>query len=200
MKKVLLLGGYGQIGKEIFNKIKDNHDVHLTSKKDLCFGRKDDYNNLKKLIVEKKPDLIINCIGVFFENETEFESIINVNYRPTWYVIKILKEMSKNVKINYSVIGSTSYKEGKKNYFLYSSSKSALVNMIEGAQKFFEGSNVSLNVINLPPVESLMNKKAVNLEVNRTLMSLDHAAEFILEKSLYNFVSGVLDYNRECKN
>lgn len=200
MKKVLLLGGYGQIGKEIFNKIKDNHDVHLTSKKDLCFGSKDDYNNLKKLIVEKKPDLIINCIGVFFENETEFESIINVNYRPTWYVIKILKEMSKNVKINYSVIGSTSYKEGKKNYFLYSSSKSALVNMIEGAQKFFEGSNVSLNVINLPPVESLMNKKAVNLEVNRTLMSLDHAAEFILEKSLYNFVSGVLDYNRECKN
>ena len=200
MKKVLLLGGYGQIGKEIFNKIKDNHDVHLTSKKDLCFGSKDDYNNLKKLIVEKKPDLIINCIGVFFENETEFESIINVNYRPTWYVIKILKEMSKNVKINYSVIGSTSYKEGKKNYFLYSSSKSALVNMIEGAQKFFDGSNVSLNVINLPPVESLMNKKAVNLEVNRTLMSLDHAAEFILEKSLYNFVSGVLDYNRECKN
>lgn len=200
MKKVLLLGGYGQIGKEIFNKIKDNHDVHLTSKKDLCFGSKDDYNNLKKLIVEKKPDLIINCIGVFFNNETEFESIINVNYRPTWYVIQILKEMSKNVKINYSVIGSTSYKEGKKEYFLYSSSKSGLVNMIEGAQKFFEGSNVSLNVINLPPVESLMNKKAVNLEVNRTLMSLDHASEFILEKSLYNFISGVVDYNRECRN
>jgi len=200
MKKVLLLGGSGQIGKEIFNKIKDNYDVHFTSKKELCFGDENDYNSLKKLILEKEPDLIINCIGVFFNNETEFESIVNVNYRPTWYAIKFLKEMSKKIKINYSVIGSTSYKEGKKDYFLYSSSKSALVNMVEGAQKFFEGSTISLNVINLPPVESLMNKKAVNFEVNRTLMSLEHASEFILENSLYNFVSGVVDYDREGRN
>ena len=200
MKKVLLLGGSGQIGKEIFNRVKGDYEVYCTSKKELCFGGNDDYNNLKKLIIEKKPDLIINCIGVFFKNETEFESIINVNYRPSWYVIKILKETANTAKINYSVIGSSAYKVGKKNYFLYSSSKSALTNMIEGAQKFFEGSTISLNVINLPPVESLMNKKAENLTVNRTLMSLEEASEFILENSLYNFTSGVIDYKLESRN
>ena len=121
MKKVLLLGGSGQIGKEIFNRVKGDYEVYCTSKKELCFGGNDDYNNLKKLIIEKKPDLIINCIGVFFKNETEFESIINVNYRPSWYVIKILKETANTAKINYSVIGSSAYKVGKKNYFFYSS-------------------------------------------------------------------------------
>jgi NAD(P)-dependent dehydrogenase (short-subunit alcohol dehydrogenase family) len=200
MKKILLLGGSGQIGKEIFNKIKDNYEVYCTSKRELCFGSNDDYYNLRKLIIEKKPDLIINCVGVFFKNETEFESVINVNYRPSWYVIKILKEFANNVKTNYSVIGSSAHKEGKKDYYLYSSSKSGLTNMIEGAQKFFDCSTISLNVINLPPVESLMNKKAKNPIVNRAAISLDQASEFILVNSVYNFTSGVIDYKSESSN
>jgi dTDP-4-dehydrorhamnose reductase len=32
MKKVLLLGGSGQIGKEIFNKIKNDYEVYCTTK------------------------------------------------------------------------------------------------------------------------------------------------------------------------
>jgi dTDP-4-dehydrorhamnose reductase len=34
MKKVLLLGGSGQIGKEIFNKIKNDYEVYCNNKKD----------------------------------------------------------------------------------------------------------------------------------------------------------------------
>jgi hypothetical protein len=72
--------------------------------------------------------------------------------------------------------------------------------MIEGAQKFFEGSNISLNVVNLPPVKSLMNKKAVTSISNRTIISLDQAAEFILANSVYNFNPGIIDYKSESRN
>ena len=34
--------------------------------------------------------MIVNCIGKFDGNDADFEKLINVNLRPSWYIIKII--------------------------------------------------------------------------------------------------------------
>lgn len=193
-QSVLLLGGYGQIGNAIYEKIKRSHDVYRTNSQNFKLGGTDDYSKLLDLISEKNPRLIINCIGKFSDNNGDLQEIFNVNVRPSWHIIKIFSEFLPGIEIDYSVIGSSSYSQGKKDYYLYSSSKAALVNLIHGASFSVEQRFNRLNVINLPPVMSKMSEVANHGSSGRKGISLSEAADFVLGASLYRFIPGVIDY------
>jgi NAD(P)-dependent dehydrogenase (short-subunit alcohol dehydrogenase family) len=194
MKNILILGGYGQIGNAIYQKLRFSHKVFRTNTRMLKLGNENDYLNLTKLINKTEPSLIINCVGIFDGNEGDLQNILNVNLRPTWYIIKILNGLAPDVKIDYSVLGSSAYRIGKKNYYLYSSSKAALSNLIQGASLAAEDHDLRLNVINLPPVQSEMRTSADISASDRGCISLSEAADFVLDASLYRFTSGIIDY------
>ena len=100
-KNVLILGGYGQIGNAIYEKIRNSQNVYRTNTKNLQLGNSDDYYNLTKLIAEIKPNLIINCIGIFDGNNADLENMLNINVRPSWYIIRIINALSPKNKIDY---------------------------------------------------------------------------------------------------
>jgi dTDP-4-dehydrorhamnose reductase len=133
MTRTLILGGSGQIGTTLHKKLNKGHPTYVTNSQSLELGKQDDFEKLQGLIHEIKPQLIINCIGIFNGNDGDLEQLFNVNVRPSWYIIKIIQELSAEYRIDYSVLGSSAHREGKKDYFLYSASKAALSNLIEGA-------------------------------------------------------------------
>lgn len=196
-RNILILGGYGQIGNAIYENIKESHNVHRTNTKNLQLGFGDDFTKLDNLITKLNPSLIINCIGIFDGNDSDLQNIFNVNVRPSWYIIKIINGKSPRTKIDYSVLGSSSYKQGKKDYYLYSSSKAALVNLIQGASLDSTEESLRLNVINLPPVRSKMLSDASKNISNNIGISLMEAANFVLNASLDTFIPGVVDYQYE---
>jgi ribitol-5-phosphate 2-dehydrogenase (NADP+) / D-ribitol-5-phosphate cytidylyltransferase len=199
-QNVLILGGYGQIGSAIYEKIKNSQNVYRTNTTNLKLGYSDDYSKLSDLITEIKPSLIINCIGIFDGNDVDLQKIFNINLRPSWHIIKIVNGLSPRIKIDYCVIGSSSYKQGKKDYYLYSSSKAALVNLIQGASLAVDQETLRLNVINLPPVQSKMRAVAKKGSASQGGISQTDAADFVLGATLYRFIPGVIDYNDEKVN
>ena len=86
--------------------------------------------------------------------------------------------VSKNVKIIF--IGSTSFKKGKGNYILYSSSKAALHNLYQGAKEKFKNTNVKVTIFHPQRFKSkLINKlnnkgkfQNINIVVNDLLIKI----------------------------
>jgi hypothetical protein len=67
---------------------------------------------------------------------------------------------------------------------LYSSSKAALMNLMQGAQEYFAESNLSLSLINLPGLDSKMRQSAKGKNNSQNSMSVESAVNRILELGL----------------
>ena len=63
-KKILILGSTGFIGNALFNYLKNNTNQIIISTLNRNNYNLLNQNNMKKMIDDKKPDIIINCLGV----------------------------------------------------------------------------------------------------------------------------------------
>lgn len=79
MKRILILGGSGMLGHQLYKSLKKNYDVKVTLrgnydsvKKYEIFQEKDvrafvdalDFDSIIRALASYKPDIIINCIGL----------------------------------------------------------------------------------------------------------------------------------------
>lgn len=100
--KILLLGSSGFLGNEIystFKSVKKFSLFHNGVKKKIYDLKKK--NNLEKLIVDSKPDLIINCLGytdVDLCEKNKISSFINVTIVKNIFLIK------KKYKLNFKFL------------------------------------------------------------------------------------------------
>ena len=93
----------------VYNSNKSNLDLirsnNLTKVK--CnLGDYSDFENLNKIISNKKIDIIINCAGIFGSNNQsleniEFENLINTFKINSVSIIKILQIMEKKTLLNF---------------------------------------------------------------------------------------------------
>lgn len=181
MRKVLIIGASGEIGSEIEKQLEQEMSVIPTNRKTLDLGTNEDAAKIVSVMNEHDPDFIVNCAGIFGNNEVDFNQIYDVNVRITWDFIKYFMSHQPSKPVRYIAIGSSAYKSGRRDYMLYSSSKAALVNLIQGAQEYFDGSKFSLSLVNLPGVNSKMRNKAKNVANSSNLMTVEMAANKVIE-------------------
>lgn len=113
--KILIIGVNGMIGHGMFNYFSKNHEVYGTLKGDyknynLPSFKKifhninlNDLSNLKKVINELLPDIVINCSGIIKQKSDQFtkEDHIYLNSKIPLLIYKIC--IKKNIRlINFS--------------------------------------------------------------------------------------------------
>lgn len=159
--KVVIFGASGGIGKELA-ALYGNEELFSLGSKQLNFREE----KFKRRFFELKrftnlldmADLIINSAGFLGSNSDSYENVFDVNFNPNWIILQYFMKFPPKKKKMFIIVGSTSYKKGRDDYMLYSSSKAALYSLFQGASKYFRNSNLILGLVNPPPVRTGMTK------------------------------------------
>ncbi len=95
MKKVLIIGSYGFIGKYLKKKLKKNFNL-ICPKRGVNFNIKNK-KQLKK-IINQNISVIINLSGQIQKNKKQmYDTIVKGNKN----IVEIVKELKKNIRIYY---------------------------------------------------------------------------------------------------
>ena len=161
-KKILIFGYTGGIGSELIKILKNKkYDLILLNKKKLNFNSNNANKKIHKILKIYNPDIIINAAGILGSNKDDYTKIYNINLMPNWEVVKYYKKTKFIKKIILIILGSSSYKSGRKNYILYASSKAALNNLCQGSKEFLRNKNIKIKLLNFGKVYTPMIKKYV---------------------------------------
>lgn len=146
MKRVLIFGSNSTLAKKIKLSLKNKYQVVTVTKKKINFYKTNSPTQVHKVLSKINPDIVINFAGVLGTNNDNYRKVYDVNFLPNWEIIKfyINNEIKKKVKI--ILIGSSSYKKGKANYMLYTSSKAALHNLYQAAKEKFKSTNINIKI------------------------------------------------------
>lgn len=155
MKTALIIGSRSDIAVSVQHKLSHNYQLINVDRTvvDLCDFNSD--SRLRDLLTQHSPDVIINCAGVFGDNTVDYATVMDVNLRSNWSVIKYYIDNPPDKTVKFVMIGSSTHNQGRKNYILYAASKGALYRMWQGASEFVS-SNFLLGLINPVRVNTKM--------------------------------------------
>lgn len=155
MKTALIIGSRSDIAVSVQAKLQHNYQLVNIDRTmvDLCDDISD--NQIRHLLSQHSPDVIINCAGVFGDNTVDYDTVMNVNLRSNWSVIKYYIDNPPDKTVKFVMIGSSTHSQGRKNYILYAASKGALYRMWQGASEFVSP-NLLLGLINPVRVNTKM--------------------------------------------
>jgi len=140
---------------------------------------------------EKRIDYIVNTAAILRTGKIESRDIedivyeINTNYTGSVHVLKAGIEYLKQTKGSILLFTSSSYTRGRALYSIYSSTKAAIVNLVQGIAEELLPYNVTVNAMNPErtatpmrrenfgdePSESLLDPRKVALVSLQTLLS-----------------------------
>ena len=103
MINVLILGSSGLLGKYLYNKLKDNKKINLIhtgiNKRKFDFTKE---RHLENLIINKKPSLIINTIGL--TNIERCEKQNTISKKINFGIIHKIFNLKNKKKLNFNLI------------------------------------------------------------------------------------------------
>ena len=91
--KVLILGGDGMLGHQLFKYFQEHHEVRCTLRKDISnyeqYGLYDEINSyakvdvmsferVKEVVFDFMPKTLINCVGIIKQQSSAKESIPSI--------------------------------------------------------------------------------------------------------------------------
>ena len=170
MKKILILGSNGNLANHIINesnKLKKKIEFVKINRGIINFNNLDSAKKLKKILNKNKPDVIINCIGIFKSNDYSFDKIFRINTKVSWDIVDYYRKLIVEKSVNIIFIGSNAHNKPRKNYILYVASKSALNSISKSAQDFFRKTKVKIIIYNPPAMKSPMRKNF--MKKNKTI-------------------------------
>ena len=152
--RAVILGARGGIGAATRQMFLDQGWQTIPIDSDqLNFDQSDSYEKLQILLDNAEPNVIVNSVGVFVNGyEDNHTTTMNVNFGSNWNIVRWL-QANRDQAVHVIMIGSSSYRAGKKLYPLYSASKAALFNLWQSAQDQFEGTDIHIHLLN--PVRTL---------------------------------------------
>ena len=190
METVVLFGASGGVGSEVLKLLKEeSYNVITVGRDQIDLSTKEAHEQIKSILIEYKPNLVINCAGIFGDNTVDFDTVFNVNVKANWSILEYYRDNKPTSKVKFITVGSSSYSSGRRDYILYAATKAALFNMYEGASEYFADSNLIIGVVNPARIRTkmiahLLKPDAICLEPTDVA---NKVIEFIgsLEKSNY---------------
>ena len=206
-KVVVVFGHSRGIGKEICTLAK-KYGARVWG-----FSRKNgvdvsDFNLVKKALFdvyksEGKIDYIVNTAGIlnigYLEdrNIKDIQDEIAVNYLGAINIAKESFNYLKKSEGSLLFYTSSSYTRGRAKYCTYSSSKAAIVNLVQALSEEWTTFNINVNVINPERTATQMRFQNFGKEPEDTLLSPKKVAKVSLDTLLGNFTGQVINVTRE---
>lgn len=186
MKKptALIFGHTGGIGAATRHALlKSDHRIIPVDRSIIDFNRSGADKEIDQLLTSARPDVVVNCAGIF-ENgyHTTHNRTMNVNFGSNWSIVRHYMNPKNQIDpVRIIMVGSSSYTSGRKLYPLYSASKAALYNLWQGARDAFEGTCVTVDLVN--PVRTLTKMSTVGKKIDPNLdyLSPEQVAEEIVQ-------------------
>ena len=147
MKSVLIFGSNSELAKKtkVLLVKKGYHTLDYGRRK-INFSKPNIAKKIREILIKENPDIILNFAAVLGSNSDDYSKVYNINFLPNWEIVKYYLNFNVNKNVNIIFIGSTSYKKGKGNYMLYSSSKAALHNLYQGSKEKFKNTNIKVKI------------------------------------------------------
>ncbi len=205
-KVVVIFGSSRGIGKEILNLAKNNgakvYGYSRSNGVDIS-----DYNQVEHTLneiysKEKRIDAVINTAGVLKtgslteRNIEDIISEININYIGSINIAKLSIPYLKKTKGSLVLFTSSSYTRGRKNYSIYSSAKSAIVNLTQALAEETEEYGIKINVINPERTKTPMRTENFGNEPDETLLAPEHVANITLSVLLSKFSGQIVNVRK----
>lgn len=203
---IVIFGGNSGIGKCTYELAsKYGAKVYVTSRSLGCDIT--NYNDVKKYLsdvyfFEKKIDLVINTAGILKIGKLESRSIdeiindIKINYIGTVNVAKNSIQYLKETKGSIQLYTSSSYTRGRMLYSTYSSTKAAIVNLMQALAEELYDDGIRVNAINPERCATPMRYNAFGNEPIGSLLNPEKVAEASLKVYLSNLTGQVIDVRK----
>lgn len=205
-KVVVVFGGTSGIGECIVNLAnKYGAKTYSASTRTGCDIT--DYGSISKYLedVNKKEgrvDYVVNSAGVLrmgklLDRDVEgIKKDIEINYIGAINVSKASIEYLKKTRGGILQFTSSSYTRGRALYSTYSSTKAAIVNLVQALAEELASDKIRINVINPERCATPMRTKAFGKEPEGSLLSPEKAAEVSLKTMLSDLTGQVIDVRR----
>ena len=190
--KIFVIGNTSEISINLFKNFYIDDEIIGINSNNLNFLEPNSGQNLQNMLRSYNPDLIFVFSGVIGSDESMYHEVFDINFKPFHEIVKFYKKNPTNKKLKIIVLGSKSFKGGRKDYLLYSASKAALHNLFLSACSIFKNKNITLGIIHLPKVKTKMIK---NLNGSYDALDIQEASKIIFdfEKSIQKSSSLIYD-------
>lgn len=146
--RAVVIGANGGIGIATTESLlKVGYCVTPVYRVNIDLTEDDSVEKLAKILTDVNPDLVVNCAGQFGMNDSDYNTMFDINVRSNWAIINHYINNTPNKPVKIIFVGSTAYDHGRQNYMLYSASKSALHNLWEGAKDFFDMTEIVIHIV-----------------------------------------------------
>lgn len=132
--------------------------------------------------LEKKIDYVVNTAGVLKMGKIDTRDMdditeeINVNYLGSINVIKYGSQYLKESRGSILLFTSSSYTRGRALYSIYSSTKAAIVNLVQATAEELVVDNIRINAINPERTDTPMRRKNFGNETKDSLLEPEKVA------------------------
>ena len=195
MNSTLLIGGSSDLGKEVKKKLTGN--IHELNSKNLDlsdinkvinFQIKNTYskvvflsaiNNPKELIATKEEEIIKN---------------LNVNFISFIFLIKKILKKNISKKRNCSIVLITSLysKMGRKDRFLYSVSKHALLGIMRNICVEYGNKGVRINAVSPGFVDTKMTRNNLDIKTINKIKNYSPKKKLVRKNEVANLINFLL--------
>ncbi len=202
-KNVVIFGASKGIGKSIAKLAEKygakvfgfsrNNNVDISNYNDVA-------NALKNI---NDIHFVVNTAGLLNTGKLEARSIesikeeIDINYIGSINVIKACIEPLKKTKGSLILFTSSSYTRGRSMYSTYSSSKAAVVNLVQAMSEELYDCGIRINAINPERTATEMRFKNFGKEPEGSLLCPEKVAEDSLKTLLSDLTGQIIDVRKD---
>lgn len=178
-KTAVIIGANSDIAKSVIPLLQAQYHIVAVGRETIDLTDPTSDMRIGMVLTMGEPDVIVNCAGVFDgDNTLDYDTVFNVNLKSNWSVINYYIKNPPTKFVRFVMIGSSAYKQGRKNFILYSASKAALFNVWQGASEFVSD-NLKLGLINPVHVHTKMVAHKPHSDPDICLEPIDVAREIV---------------------
>ncbi|WP_320199117.1 bifunctional cytidylyltransferase/SDR family oxidoreductase [Agrobacterium sp. rho-13.3] len=206
-KRLVLFGGSSGIGKSIRDLALVNGAEAIVASRSSNSVDVADFNSvnsfLAKVASDDRPiDAIVNTAGILIKRplsqmtHQQINEMVAINYHGAINVASAAREhliRSRGALINFT---SSSYTRGRAYYAIYSSTKSAIVNLTQALAEEWHNDGIRVHCINPERTKTPMRTANFGIEDPLTLLDPDDVARTTLTAISANSTGLIIDVRR----
>ena len=206
-KVIVVFGGNSGIGLEM-TQIAARYGAKVysfsrsTTQTDVS-NREDVRKALEQVYSEtQRIDYVVNCAAILIKepliqmSDDKVDTIIETNYNGTVYVSMASYPYLKASKGQLLLFTSSSYTRGRAYYSLYSSTKCAVVNLMQALSQEWDIDGIRVNVINPERTATPMRTKNFGIEPAGSLLDAHKVAQVSIDTLMSSFTGQVIDVKK----